>query len=794
MQSKKWFKNSVALAWVGVLLVWALSIPAVLHADDGAGTENDNDLNQMTLEELLMLDVSGVIVPTQPKLSPVTITVITQQEIEITPARNLTDLLEIYVPGALFMNHSDGLEYGIRGIISDRKNKMLVLVNGKDMGIKGHGGNTADTEAWDLNDIEKIEIIRGTGSVTYGPGAIMGVINITTKKAGDKNGAGTGGEFLSRYNRVGTWFDWGGKRGSLDYYFYGSVNYASGLRDPRSYRIRGANKYGYWNDGNTSLLPTSDYYQTAMGEPHFKFFADFSRKEWRLWLRYLDSGMPTSGWGEKDQMGQQTIPCQSDDGTCVAVTGIGEFQNLNVRRNRQAVVSLENDHRYTRRLVQKSSLSLMSSDTESFRPDIYSTDIKDASNYNWNFSEHQLFASTLLSGSLFEKLSLAAGMEYRYTHWTTGWGDYRKDFLMGDRKNIVNGPDSHAIKALGSTEALYAGDNGFGMHTVSAIGEASANIHHLANVYYSFRYDRNSNSRNLISPRLAWVSDFHKGGIAKLLLHQSVRMNNAEQLWQQHRVNRETTPERIQGIELSYTLDSLRPMELFVSGFANRMQVLGWNKTLETTAMLGEGALWGIETELKFQFENAVFGANHSCVDLIYWRLSDESDAGGFSYSDYRRPAQDGDGPEIIMSGVGDSVNNWSKNTTKLFGNVYLAQRKLALHNDVQIFWKYEGIHDQLRVVENAVSGTVYQADAMTLVNDARRRHAGDFNLRWNASVGYSLSQQATLYFYVMNIVPIHGNHRYYYDSGSLSGPYPTRIGWVEEPRVLGVRYVINFL
>jgi len=38
---------------------------------------------------------------------------------------------------------------------------------------------------WDLNDIERVEIIRGPGSVTYGPGAIAGVINIITKTAPD---------------------------------------------------------------------------------------------------------------------------------------------------------------------------------------------------------------------------------------------------------------------------------------------------------------------------------------------------------------------------------------------------------------------------------------------------------------------------------------------------------------------------------------------------------------------------------------------------------------------------------
>lgn len=748
----------------------------------------------MTLEELLMLDVSGVIVSTRPKLSPVTITVITREDIEITPARNLTDLLEIYVPGALFMNHSDGLQYGIRGIISDRKNKMLVLVNGKDMGIKGHGGNTADTEAWDLNDIERIEIIRGTGSVTYGPGAIMGVINITTKGAGSKEGVGTGGEFLHQYNRVGTWFDWGGSRGGLDFYFYGSVNYARGLEDPRGYRIRSGDAYGYWNDGETSLMPTSDYYRTAHNDPHFKFLADFKWKEWRLWLRYVESGMPTSGWGEKEQMGEQPVNCGTDDEDCIYYTGVGEFQNLNVRRNRQALVSLENDHRYRNWLVHKSTVSLMSSDTESFRPNAYSRNFHDGSNYNWNFAEHQLFLSNVLSATLFQKMTLAAGVEYRYSRWTMGWGDNPADFVMGDKKNIVSNENSNVIAALGSTEPLYAGETGWGTHTISAVGEACAQVHRLFNLYYSFRYDRNSHSSNLISPRLALVSDFQDAGITKLLLHQSVRMNNAEQLWQQHRVGRETHPERIQGVELSYGVSPAKRVRFFVSGFMNRMQILGWNKTLETTALVGEGSLYGVEAETVFQFDKAALGLNHSYVDLISWELAPDINAGGFSYSDYARPAQEGDGPEIILPSSGGSINNWSKNTTKLFANISLVNRKLTIHNNLQIFWKYEGIHDQLNMVQEGTRGTVYQDASWATVADARKRHAGELNMRWNASVGYALTQQATVYVYGMNLIPIHGNHRYYYDSGSLAGPYPTRVGWIEEPRVFGVKYVVDFI
>ena len=68
--------------------------------------------------------------------TPACVTTITAEDIARTPARNILDLMEIYVPGMLYMNHSDGPEPGIRGIIADRPYKFLVNVNGMNVNIQ----------------------------------------------------------------------------------------------------------------------------------------------------------------------------------------------------------------------------------------------------------------------------------------------------------------------------------------------------------------------------------------------------------------------------------------------------------------------------------------------------------------------------------------------------------------------------------------------------------------------------------------------------------------------------------
>lgn len=67
------------------------------------------------------------------------------------------------------------------------------------MNLNVNQGSFAEIFNRDLSDIQKIEIIRGPGSATYGPGAIGGVINIITHIAESSPGLGMGGEVNENY-------------------------------------------------------------------------------------------------------------------------------------------------------------------------------------------------------------------------------------------------------------------------------------------------------------------------------------------------------------------------------------------------------------------------------------------------------------------------------------------------------------------------------------------------------------------------------------------------------------------
>jgi iron complex outermembrane receptor protein len=143
-------------------------------------------LLEMSIEELMNIEIasSASLTKTTGRLSPAAVTTITKEEIQASGARSLDELLEIYVPNLQMVLHLwEPRHIGLRGSISDRDDKYLLLVNGRVMNERLHYGAISERDLPLLQDIHHIEIVRGPGSVLYGPGALFMVINIVTESA-----------------------------------------------------------------------------------------------------------------------------------------------------------------------------------------------------------------------------------------------------------------------------------------------------------------------------------------------------------------------------------------------------------------------------------------------------------------------------------------------------------------------------------------------------------------------------------------------------------------------------------
>jgi outer membrane receptor protein involved in Fe transport len=120
---------------------------------------------------------------------PVSVTVINSKQIQLSGARTVNDLLMIYVPGYFKVEDQDDSIAGFRGLAPDSNAKVLLLVNGINMNTEWQfGPPDSIINSINLDYIDRIEVIRGPGSVTLGQGALLGVINIITKNSQTQQG------------------------------------------------------------------------------------------------------------------------------------------------------------------------------------------------------------------------------------------------------------------------------------------------------------------------------------------------------------------------------------------------------------------------------------------------------------------------------------------------------------------------------------------------------------------------------------------------------------------------------
>lgn len=141
----------------------------------------------------------------QIRKAPAAATVITADQIASMGARNLSEAL-VAVPGMHIsrnrLQHIYTPTYGVRGILGDTSPHVLMLVNGIPRTSAYLGNPDEEMVELPVDNIARIEVIRGPGSAVYGADAFAGTINIVTKTAGDINGTQFGlnaGSFNSRH-------------------------------------------------------------------------------------------------------------------------------------------------------------------------------------------------------------------------------------------------------------------------------------------------------------------------------------------------------------------------------------------------------------------------------------------------------------------------------------------------------------------------------------------------------------------------------------------------------------------
>ncbi|MBZ0258590.1 TonB-dependent receptor plug domain-containing protein, partial [bacterium] len=166
----------------GISLLLTIIISENLYSQD---TEDQLFIENISKdEELLFTEVPTVSTVTRISQksteSPFNIFVITSDDIVRMGAQSIADALR-RVPG-IDIGIIDGFQsqIGIRGSNSFNSTKVLILLNGRRIGVDIFGVTFWNLLPVAIEDIERIEVLRGPGT-TYGANALSGVVNIITK-------------------------------------------------------------------------------------------------------------------------------------------------------------------------------------------------------------------------------------------------------------------------------------------------------------------------------------------------------------------------------------------------------------------------------------------------------------------------------------------------------------------------------------------------------------------------------------------------------------------------------------
>ncbi len=219
-------KRRAARDSVSICTILLAAIPAWAQ-------QSPTDLTKVNIEDLMNIDVTSVSKKEQ-KLSYVAaaIFVITQEDIRRSGATNIPDLLRM-VPGLdVAQINANTWAISARGFNEQFSAKLLVMIDGRSVYTPTFGGVYWDTIDVPLEDIERIEVVRGPGGTVWGVNAVNGVINVITKSSAETRGGlvvAGGGNVDEEFGTVQYGGGLDGKTDYRAYLKYMNIDHSPGL-------------------------------------------------------------------------------------------------------------------------------------------------------------------------------------------------------------------------------------------------------------------------------------------------------------------------------------------------------------------------------------------------------------------------------------------------------------------------------------------------------------------------------------------------------------------------------------
>jgi iron complex outermembrane receptor protein len=255
----------------GLALVAGLCTAFSVHATS-LDSELPDDLTDMSLEALMDIEVTSVSKkPEKQSEAAAAVFVITNDDLRRWGVTNIPEALR-RVPG-IDVARIDANKWAItsRGFNSRFANKLLVLIDGRSVYTPLFAGVYWDSQDVVLEDVDRIEVIRGPGGTLWGANAVNGVINIITRSAAETQGTLVSLTAGNEVKGIGTVRHGGQLKNGMDYRVYAKFNsYDSGYNADGAHDDWRSGQLGFRSDWVKTERDTvtfqGDYYRGVAGQ------------------------------------------------------------------------------------------------------------------------------------------------------------------------------------------------------------------------------------------------------------------------------------------------------------------------------------------------------------------------------------------------------------------------------------------------------------------------------------------------------------------------------------------------
>ncbi len=618
---------------------------------------NDEDLIDFSLEDLMDIQIgTSALTKTTKRKSPSTITTITQEDIRRSGARSLMDVLDIYVPNFMWIHDADGQyrNMGLRGSISFRDNKYLLLVNGRCMNEKTDFGVFSERDLPMMTDIHHIDVVRGPGSTLYGPGAMMMVINIITESPDTFQGFETTNRFGAIEDYYSTEFKYG-RKFSDDSGLYLYSGYSKYKGSSLDHGLGGIE----WNSDDLKPLLGQRWntkhmvyrgnryepYNKGLG-PKMKFHAQYHNGNFKLWGRYTQGGeylyhasswtYITRNWRDKFQY------------------GVGY---------KQATITAEYLQEFSPNLSMEYTFSYDRFEVRTFPRDYFNAGYV----FFRNFREDEYFGRALLRWQPHKNHSLAFG--FSASHEIFGLppdGADKATFYQ----YMWNYPGRNMSNP---------GMSVWTMNMFSMLGEYQWTINNQWTIFLSGRLDDHEYADHAWSPRGSIVFTPTKKDTIKLIGARSLRMNNASTMISgDAKGNPNADVETFDSFEIRYERQHNKKLWFAIGAFTNRIELVEYNGNVGGIAPMGHEEIWGLEVEITRKTDKSRVTFSHA-----YTKLHDIKYEPGIGHNKH----------SVAPFGYGDDLQNWFNNITKIHA-MYEFDEQWSIDGSLICNWDNPGGED----------------------------------------------------------------------------------------------------